>query len=188
MLPERHIMLDIETLGTSTNAPVISIGAVAFYPHDLSIGQAKQWNINDIEHQIKLGRAFDFATIKWWLNQSKEAIDKTFNSKNAITTKEALNGLSQFCLTDDGGNVWGANNVYIWGNGNMFDNVIMRSLYKDFNLDYPTSFRNDLDFRTIKWLFKDKQFPQINDVGTGHNAVDDAMWQVKKINQFLELV
>jgi exodeoxyribonuclease VIII len=186
-MPERHIMLDIETLGVDIDAPVISVGAVVFFPGSLEVSDSKQWNISDIDVQIDLGRKLNYPTVKWWLNQSKEAIDKTFNSENAISTSEMLDQFHMFCLTDGGGNVWGYKNIFIWGNGNTFDNVIMRSLYKTFKKDYPAPYQNDLDLRTIKWLSRNNM-PHVDDVGTGHNAVDDAMYQVNLLNAILEKV
>lgn len=182
---ERHIMLDIETLGKDSDAVVASIGAVVFDPSDLSTGISKQWNIADLQNQVDLGRKMDVSTVTWWMGQSKDAIDKTFNQKNwSHCTIDALEGFYKFCLSQDGKR-WENTNVYIWGNGNMFDNAIMRSLYKTYRLNYPVSFRNDFDLRTIKWLFKNK-LPTVANVGTGHNAVDDAIWQAKFLNACLE--
>jgi exodeoxyribonuclease VIII len=181
---ERHIMLDIETLGKESDAVVASIGAVVFDPDDLSIGISKQWNISDLQNQVDMGRKMDVSTITWWMEQSKDAIDKTFNQKEwSYSTIDALGGFFDFCVSEDG-NQWSNSDIYIWGNGNMFDNVIMRSLYKTYEFNYPVSFRNDFDLRTIKWLFKDK-LPTVESVGTGHNAVDDAMWQAKFLNACL---
>ena len=177
-------MLDIETLGKDSDAVVASIGAVVFDPSDLSTGISKQWNIADLQNQVDMGRKMDVSTITWWMGQSKDAIDKTFDNKNSIATYDALEEFFKFCVIEDG-NQWENKDVYIWGNGNMFDNAIMRSLYKTYRLNYPVPFRNDFDLRTIKWLFKDK-LPTVANVGTGHNAVDDAMWQAKFLNACLE--
>lgn len=177
---ERHISLDIETLGTGSDAVVASIGAVVFDPTDFSTGKSMQWNIADLQDQVDRGRKMDVSTITWWMVQSKDAIDKTFNNKNSVTTYQALVEFFDFCLIENDKQLENKN-VYIWGNGNMFDNVIMRSLYKTYDISYPIPFRNDFDLRTIKWLFKDN-LPMVDNVGTGHNAVDDAMWQAKLLN------
>ena len=88
------IMIDIETLGTSTKCPVISIGAVAF---DLNQIRGQFYVALDIKDQIDSGkRLVDADTIKWWLSQSGAA-KKVFKEK-AESTKF---GLEQLLLDRD---------------------------------------------------------------------------------------
>lgn len=181
---EKHYMLDVETLGVNSNSPVASIGAVQFFPELLgtgysTIGKSCQWNITDLQEQFDVGCVPNYSTIKWWLGQSKEAIAKTFAQTHTITTLQALNMFHTFCAMDDNGKKVDSKNIYIWGNGATFDNIIVRNLCAKFGVTYPAAYANDLDLRTLKWLAKSLPKVEIEDVGTGHNAVDDAMYQSK---------
>ena len=189
----RHISLDIETLATSENAVVTSIGVCLFDPEKLEIRNNPwhkiQWNISEegIQDQIDKGREINYSTITWWLKQSKEAIDKTFFVEKSRSIEDALYEFKKFCSETVSGVPVEPSKVYIWGNGNMFDNCIMRSLFKTYGIEYPCSYRNDLDLRTIKWLMG-KNLPKIEKEGTGHNAVDDAVFQAKLLNACLRQV
>lgn len=183
-----HIMVDLETLDTKGTAVIPSIGAARFNPLTGGILEKKQWNISNLKEQQAMGRTIDIDTIKWWMKQSNEAQEKTFNSKSKITLKEALKEFYNFCGAIPYGRIDDVDDVIIWGNGNMFDNAILRNAYDMYDLPYPCSFRNDLDLRTIKWLFKDSNIltPLI---GTAHNAVDDAEYQVNVLcNCIKELI
>ena len=95
--------------------------------------------------------------------------------------KAALTRFSEFCK--------GARRV--WGNGNMFDNAIMRDLYDDYGMQYPVRFWEDLDMRTLKRVWnlicnvvsKDK-LP--TNKGVAHNALDDAKIQVLQCQQMFK--
>ena len=172
---KHHIMVDIETLDTKDTAVITSIGAVKFNPTTREILAKHQWNVDDFKEQQALGRTIDIDTITWWMDQSKDAINKTFKSNNGISLKNALYEFSNFCGLDLA--LMNFKDIYIWGNGNMFDNAILRNAFTMYDLQYPCDFRNDLDLRTIKWLFKDSDI-KTESVGTKHNAVDDAEYQV----------
>ena len=63
----------------------------------------------------------------------------------------------------------------------MFDNATMRSLYEDFEMacSYPVNFRSDLDLRTYKIAAGSPDMAnRIKRIGTYHNALDDAKYQV----------
>ncbi len=57
-----YLIIDIETLGTNLNAPVI---CVAMLNHK---GESKQLSFS-ISKQLQLGAQMDDATLKWWLEQ-----------------------------------------------------------------------------------------------------------------------
>jgi hypothetical protein len=126
----------------------------------------------DTDQQSDKGRSVSDSTLKWWNDQSDEA-RKVFE-ETPEDVKLALKRFVKFCK---GGR-------RIWGNGNMFDNAIVRSLCKDFDVEYPVGYWNDLDVRTLTRLWnlltnmvsKGKR-PQIN-LGAEHNALDDARRQV----------
>ena len=68
-----HLMIDVETLGTRPGSVVTNIGIVAF---DI---EADGWADVGMEiplnpqEQMGLGFKADWSTIRWWMDQSREA-------------------------------------------------------------------------------------------------------------------
>lgn len=166
------IMIDIETLGTRTDCPVISIGAVAF---DLNKIYDKFYIALDVKDQIDSGkRKVDADTIKWWMSQG-DAAKKVFKEN----FKDNSVGLSEFAywiITFKG-------EKYVWGNGATFDISILESLMYDYGIDIPWKYNKIMDQRTIKrFLGKDIEMVR---KGTYHNAIDDALTQAEYIQSCL---
>jgi len=172
------IMVDLETMGTESDTQVISIGAVRFRLDTVDdvtsiMDEGRSFYARlDLEGQRDKGRTVSASTEEWWKNQSDEA--RAVFEETPEDTKLALKRFLKFCK---GGK-------RIWGNGNMFDNTIVRSLCRDYGLKYPVDYWNDLDVRTLTRLWnllrnmvsKGKR-PTIN-LGEEHNALDDARRQV----------
>lgn len=85
----KHITFDLETLGNSTTAPIIQIGAVKFDEegniHDEFL---RSISFNSLQ---KAGFHMDFETVKWWFEQDKAAIDSVILNKDRTSLTEALN-------------------------------------------------------------------------------------------------
>jgi len=172
------VMVDLETLGTDASAQVLSIGAVRFRLDTVDDIQSildEERNFYarlDENDQASKGRSCDASTVEWWANQSDGARQVFEEDREA--TAIALKRFLKFCK--------GAKRI--WGNGNMFDNAIVRSLCRDYNLEYPVPYHRDLDVRTLTYLWnsltnwgsKGKR-PTI-ELGEEHNALDDARRQV----------
>ena len=172
------IMVDLETLGTDTDCQVLSIGAVKFRLDTVdditTIMEPRRSfyaRLDEVD-QGKRGRSADASTVKWWGEQSAEA-RAVFDEPREGTSR----ALKRFLK-------WAKGCKRIWGNGNMFDNAIVRSLCRDYDLEYPVPYWSDLDVRTLTRVWnlltnmgsKGKR-PQIN-LGEEHNALDDARRQV----------
>jgi len=150
-----EIMVDIETLGTDNNAVITSIGAVAF---DLSALETVEEILGRPYFHMHLnahmqqadGRQISAATSMWWMEQNPVAIKTLLDGQKAIakgiSVAAALEAFSIWCSNNKAAN--------IWGNGNTFDNMLLRDIYAQYKVKYPVSFRNDLDFRTLKYLVK----------------------------------
>lgn len=176
-----HIMLDIETLGTGSNSLVLSIGAVEF---SLSGTTFRQFSVNlpILEQIINPTVEVDMDTIKWWKSQSAEAKAALLHKKPCKSVKEGLKAFHDFIKTFE--------NPVIWGNGCTFDNVIMRNLFKSFNLDFPTPFYTDMDVRTVVQL---ADYEKVNKLtgkftGTKHDAIADCLHQVKLVSNGYKLL
>lgn len=172
---KRHVMLDLETLGTKPGCPVISIGAVIFinapeYRNDkfyVSITPKSQEGLMD---------APDPETLIWWSKQSKEAQDAVFNDPLAMDIIEALhrfkNFLRSFLINAE-------DEIIIWGKGATFDEPIIKEAFDRCLIPIDWTFRNSLCYRTLEEMAKmfNVELPEFK--GVKHNALADAYHQAE---------
>lgn len=157
-----NIMLDLETMGSSSTSAIVTIGACYF--GDKKIGKTFYCKI-DLKSAMKYGTV-DAATILWWLKQDENARKEIYEKKDAISLPEALKKFSIFCKPDS----------IIWGCGSDFDNTILCNAYRNADMKLPWKYYNNRCFRTLKNLSKIKDFQENNDK---HNALSDAIYQAK---------
>lgn len=133
------IMIDIETLGLQPGAPIPAIGYCHFdwdgiKDHGKILIDIEKW------HNTKP----DPATIKFWLRQSPEAIERTFFADPQQTWVEALLALSgkvKFSEEEFGEGVW--------ANGPLFDLGHLEYWYNQMGEKTPWSHRSPRDCRTL---------------------------------------
>lgn len=153
-----HIMLDLETMGTGSDAAIIAIGAVRF---DISIRDSF-YQVVDLQSSLDCGLSVSADSILWWLQQSEEA-------RHAITQKgKSLSSV----LTDFA--KWVEKDPLIWGNGATFDNVILANAYDQCKIKRPWIYGNNRCYRTLKSFYPHIKFQHS---GVAHNALDDAQSQ-----------
>lgn len=169
-----NLMIDIETLGTNNNCPVISIGACMFDKNGI---KDKFYIVLDIAEQIDSGkRMVDASTIKWWMSQ-EDAAKKIFRDGEYESVKKALSRFNEWFEFAKSYHCKNKADIKPWGNGSNFDIVILESLFKDYGFDIPWNFRNIRDLRTFKEYIYDGSETEL--VGTHHNALDDALYQAQ---------
>ncbi|HHN9985699.1 TPA: 3'-5' exoribonuclease [Escherichia coli] len=169
-----HLMIDLETMGTNPDAPIISIGAIFFDPQTGDMGPEFSKTI-DLD---TAGGVIDRNTIKWWLKQSREAQSAIMTDE--IPLDDALLQLREF-IDENSGEFF----VQVWGNGANFDNVILRRSYERQGIPCPWRYCNDRDVRTIVELGKVMDFDARTTIpfeGIRHNALDDARHQAKYVS------
>jgi len=161
-----HVMIDLETMGTRPDAPIIAIGAVMFDGNEIT----DKFYVNiDLASAVDDGHAVvDPKTVLWWMDQSGEARSSLREDK-----KEMLTALYEFRdwlkpIKPEG----------VWGNGASFDNVILSETYKRMGLEPPWPFWTDRCYRTMKNMFP---MLELERVGTHHNALDDAESQARHL-------
>ena len=163
------VMIDLETLNTSPDAVVLTLGAVKFKRS----GPAQ--TLKDMDHfytRIELQSCLDAGlsisqeTKAWWDQQSAEARHEALIHKDRIPLKEALLKFRD----------WFGDSRYIWSHGATFDCVILEQAYKACNLPTPWKFWSARDTRTLFDLagVKIKDFP----ISVAHHALHDAFRQV----------
>lgn len=177
-----QVMIDLETMGIDSHAPIVAIGAVKFDPHG-QIGQLGDPNNPEYQHfhqRIELhslseaGFTFGGNTIKWWLQQGEEA-------RTALLTDpvDIASALSRFYLW------YGEVSVPTWGNGAGFDNVILRNAYERLGGVCPFKFRDDRCYRTIRSLHPDIPYtaPKV-----AHDAMEDAAAQAVHLQKLFNRI
>lgn len=157
------VMIDLETLATSSDAAILTIGAVKFDP----FGREKQdptmdsfYVRVDLDSCHEIGLVTSDDTIAWWANQSKEAQEEAFSTEGRIHIRDAFEKLYKFC--------WGAKRI--WSNGAAFDVVICETVFKRIQKATPWSFWQVRDVRTAFDLGINPQRPPV----TAHHALEDA--------------
>ena len=162
------VMVDLETLGTTPETPIVSIGAVFFDLEKKVLGPTF-YMILDVSEQIERGRKPTGDTLKWWFQQS-DAAKKVFHDQ----AKPAQLVLQTFVQW------YKANNpkkAFVWGNGSTFDVSIMENILRDYKIEVPWGYNKIMDLRTYK-RFQAKG-TSVTKSGVAHNALDDARSQAQ---------
>ena len=173
-----HIMLDIETMGTSSNAAIMSIGACYFEPSTGEIG-------NTFHEQVDISSngVIDASTVIWWMKQDDDARSKFYNNDKAEPLHHVLAMFADFVKP----------NCQVWGNGIAFDNVIIRNAYEHPSCAdvVPWKFWNDRDVRTMVELGRvigvdpKRDFPF---EGVKHDALADSIHQAKYVSAIWQML
>ncbi|EHB7876113.1 exonuclease [Escherichia coli] len=169
-----HLMIVLKTMGTSPDAPIISIGAIFYDPQTGDMGPEFSKTI-DLE---TAGGVIDRGAIKYWCKQSREAQSAIMTDE--IPLDDALLQLREF-IDENSGEFF----VQIWGKEANFNNVILRRSYERQGIPCPWSYYNDRDVRTIVELGKAIDFDARTAIpfeGERHNALDDARYQAKYVS------
>ncbi|MFP2823839.1 3'-5' exoribonuclease domain-containing protein [Citrobacter braakii] len=175
-----HLMVDLETMGSGPDAPIVSIGAVYFDPSTGNTG-AEFYQVVSLESSMSFGMKPDASTIQWWLKQSSEARSAILVDE-AMGLRETLELLADF-IAENAAN--GSHTVQLWGNGCSFDNVILRRAYALTETPFAVPFWNDRDVRTMVELGKSVGINPRFDIPFEdgmHNALSDARHQVKYVS------
>ncbi|ENC1490635.1 3'-5' exoribonuclease [Escherichia coli] len=176
-----HLMIDLETMGTNTNAPIVVIGAVFFDPQTGEIGPVF-YIVISLTDAMNTGAVPDGGTIEWWLKQSSEARAAILTDQ--VKLKDALSRFREFINEYSDEKL-----VQVWGNGATFDNAILRTSYERLDIPCPWRYYNDRDVRTIVELGKTIDFDARTVIpfeGVRHNALDDARHQAKYVTATIQ--
>lgn len=160
-LPERHFSIDIETLGTSIDSVILSIGACSFTLD----GYVADFFYEEISVNQE-GRKIDPATVKWWSTQTIPCPDK-----GAFFLFNALDCLTRYLINPN-------YTPIIWCKGTDFDTAILADAYKSFGQNTPWKYNNVRDMRTLVKVMPWVIAP-VNP--TLHNALSDAQNQAEHI-------
>jgi hypothetical protein len=166
-------MIDLETLGTSANAIVLSVGAVIFDPmrpfddHHEPV-DSEFYAALDTTFQQRTGRTINDGTLRWWMRQGKQArLAIAGENVEPENPESVLKELKAF-IPD---NVKG-----VWGNGSDFDNAILQHMADQYGVKDLWPFWANRCFRTFTNLHDPKK--RLRPVANNHHAVMDCINQI----------
>ena len=171
-MPDRHMMVDIETLDTEITAVILSIAAVVFDPRGIE-PETSQFSMT-IEHTKQGERTTSQSTIDWWKQQDPIAYETAFGGTTPLNMV-----LSEFA--------WWINRLQptctrIWAKSPDFDCSILRHACVQQNIIWPFKFWENRCVRTIMELaYPMGDFPSIELDGPEHDALVDAKKQVIEV-------
>lgn len=195
-----HLMVDLETFGTGTKAPIVQIGAVQFDPVAGELGAEFVVNVS-LASNASLGRAIDPDTVLWWLGQERgdpcsveEAARRTAEKDAARRSlMEGQRHSTHLSIALQSLMSWthevfpkapGAFHAIegVWSHGAPFDLPILADAYRDaLNIREPWHYRTPRDTRTLFWLagFNPSGKDIVPMEGVKHSALADAVWQAR---------
>lgn len=115
----RHVMIDLETMGTTPDSAIVSIGAVVFDPRYGIVTDNTFYMELDWEGQ---NRNINQDTVDWWSKQTDEAKAAHYGLDEL---DEALTLLAQ----------WLPNDAKVWGNGSTFDISMLEDAYRQCGIE-----------------------------------------------------
>lgn len=175
------IMTDLETLDNNKNPVITQISAVSF---DIVSGERfTEFNkLVNPKSGIDAGLTINGGTVSWWLSQDKDVIKNVFikSIEDGLDLKEVLLSFSEYIKKVR--EFHKADEIRLWGNGCLSDNVWLESAYDAVGLPYPWSYNEHTDVRTLVDLGRRKfgidPKETIEFKGDKHNAIDDCHYQI----------
>lgn len=163
----KHVMVDLETLGTAADSVILSIGAVRFDLESNEIDDAGFYASISIDSNLDYKRRIQEDTLMWWLQQAPAAQAVFFEPKQAF--QSTLLEFSDWL---------GDRDAHMWSMGADFDLPMLAHGYAQIITEVPWKHWNSRCARTYKNLPQAKNV-SVPRLGTHHNALHDAIHQAK---------
>lgn len=168
----KQVMIDIETMGQTSQAPIIAIGAceVCALPETF-------YRVVNLESAVEAGGIIDAATVQWWMRQP-DAARAEFRDHAGDELTDVLLSFARWleALCPD------RNELIVWANGASFDFPILAESFRRCGMPRPWHFWNERDYRTIKAMHPNLKAEQNR---VKHNALNDALTQSEHLNWLL---
>jgi DNA polymerase III epsilon subunit-like protein len=156
----RRVMVDIETLGLEPGAAIVSIGAAEFGVDGL--GERESWSV-DLQSCEDAGLSIDGGTLEWWLDQDETAREQLTGGEPLL---DSLVNFSAWIHSAD----------EVWANSPAFDCDHLEHAADAVGVELPWHYYERRDYRTLREL---EIAPDIEQDGTEHDALDDAVHQAR---------
>lgn len=166
----RDLMIDLETLATTADAVIMSIGAVKFNLESSTMDPEGFYSSISIERNHDFGRrVINEDTLLWWLRQEPTA-QAVFHEPK-VSLEVSLIDLSDWISTDD---------FTVWSNGADFDLPMLAHAYSQIGVERPWKPYSGRCVRTYKNLPGAKG-AAFETIGVKHNALSDAVNQARQV-------
>jgi len=156
-----RVMVDIETLGTEPGCAILSIGAVRFNTDGIS---DEFYQSIALESCQEYGLGIDANTLEWWLGQDESVTDVLVGGEDLPDVLEEF------------GTFYGTV-AEIWAYSPSFDCDILSEAYDSVGIVPPWNYYDERCCRTLAAL---PIWPDIEQDGDEHNALDDAKYQARQ--------
>jgi len=178
-----HIVIDLETLSTKSNAMITSIGLATVFQKgtDIRVSDVIYERNISMESYSKYDGEFHMSpqTIEWWMGQSKEAQDAMFT--NPVPLEVALQSILTYILSLDD-----SYEIFVYGFGSTFDIPILEHAFSVTGMTVPWTYRNVRCLRTLCNIFGINYNEYID--GAKHRAGVDALAEAKALKEILSRV
>lgn len=165
------LMIDLETLGTSPNAVILTIGAQGFDPFSSKLTDVTFYKRVTVESQPN--RKIDDGTVEWWSKQSAAAQEEALGEgDDRVSLKEALQDLSKVAF----------GHKRIWANGVCFDISMLENAFAECEVSCPWKFWEVCDARTVYMIGKAGRAGSSNT----HNALEDCVNQIDMLQKVIK--
>lgn len=165
----KHLMIDLETLGTTADSVILSVGAVKFDLESDAIDDEGFYGSISIESNMDAGRKISEDTLLWWLKQPAAA--QSVFHEDKLPLEQTLIDLSDWLSDGE----W-----IVWAKGPGFDVAMLEHAYKHARIAVPWDFWNVRCVRTYMDLPGAKGVSAPLE-GMKHNALSDAYQQARTI-------
>ncbi len=173
-MPNRHMMIDIESYDTAVTAAILAIGAVVFNPRGDVLEDSYHVTISREDNE-KQGRTVSQSTVDWWSQQDQDAQDSVFKGPH-IPLNLALANFARWA------NRLQPTCTRIWAMSPDFDCNILIHACSEQNVHWPFKFWEGRCVRTVKELaYANGDFPYIAMEGPKHDALADAKLQATQV-------
>lgn len=169
-----HVMVDIETLSTDSDAVVLTVGAVKFNPYSDEDPHSKTTWLPSLEKQLDNRRSVSDSTLEWWAKQNKEVLERALSEDGRISLDEFFKSFNKYLV--------GAEKV--WCQGPQFDLVILEDLFKHFRHHRNWAYYQAMDSRTLFQLMPEDPRKKIE--FDAHDAAEDAYVQAICVQKCLK--
>ena len=163
-------MIDLETLSTTPDAVILTVGGVKFNPHNSDEPNRPMYFRVDVDEQTKIDRHVMQETLDWWGKQAEDVREEALGDKNRISLDQMIKTINKFSVGVD----------VFWCQGPLFDYAILQNFYAQMQVPVPWNFWQIRDSRTLGSLVPRDP----NEKRTGlHNALEDCYFQAKKVQR-----
>lgn len=173
-IANRHIVLDLETLGTRPGAIILTIGAALLTRAGV---EDTYYRVIDPASCVTAGLKCDISTIKWWMRQDQAAQDHALDEDAAVSLDTALTEFAHWLpLSGD---------YHLWGNGADFDNAILENAYHATDSTVPWKYYQNRCFRTLRALHPEIEAPEWPEGNIKHHSLHDALHEAEHLYEIL---